>query len=83
MFSNTLSFLSYRNVSDQVSDPYKTTGKIIVLYIYNRNSNFKKLKKIINMAIILRIIPGADKSLTRPGKKQAAPVKIVMGRGKD
>ena len=33
MFSNTLSFLSSRNVSDQVSHPYKTTGKIIFLYI--------------------------------------------------
>ena len=31
MFSNTLSFLSSLNVSDQVSHPYKTTGKIIVL----------------------------------------------------
>ena len=31
MFSNTLSFLSSRNVSDQASHPYKTTGKIIVL----------------------------------------------------
>ena len=28
MFSNTSSFLSSRNVSDQVSHPYKTTGKI-------------------------------------------------------
>ena len=33
MFSNTLTILSSRNVSDQVSHPYKTTGKIIVLYI--------------------------------------------------
>ena len=33
MLSNTLSFLSSRNVNDQVSHPYKTTGKIIVLYI--------------------------------------------------
>jgi len=32
IFSNTLSFLSSLNVSDQVSHPYKTTGKIIVLY---------------------------------------------------
>jgi len=32
MFSNTLSFLSSLNVSDQVSRPYKTTGKIIVPY---------------------------------------------------
>ena len=33
MFSNNLSFLSSRNISDQASHPYKTTGKIIVLYI--------------------------------------------------
>ena len=33
MFSNTLSFLSSRNVNDQISHPYKTTGKIIFLYI--------------------------------------------------
>jgi hypothetical protein len=33
LFSNTLSFLSSRNVSDQVSHPYKTIGKIIVPYI--------------------------------------------------
>jgi hypothetical protein len=31
--SNTFSFLSSLNVSDQASHPYKTTGKIIVLYI--------------------------------------------------
>ena len=30
MFSNTLSFLSSCNVSDQVSHPYKTKGKIII-----------------------------------------------------
>ena len=34
MFSNNLSFLSSRNVNDQVSHPCKTTGKIIVLYIF-------------------------------------------------
>jgi len=33
MFSSTLSFISSRNVNDQVSHPYKTTGKIIFLYI--------------------------------------------------
>ena len=32
LFSNTLSLLSSLNVSDQVSHPYKTTSKIIVLY---------------------------------------------------
>jgi len=33
LFSNTLSLRSSLNVSDQVSHPYKTTGKIIYLYI--------------------------------------------------
>jgi hypothetical protein len=33
MFSNTLSFFSFHNVNNQVSHPYKMTGKIIVLYI--------------------------------------------------
>ena len=33
MFSDNLSLLSSRNVKDQVSHPYKTTGKIVVLYI--------------------------------------------------
>jgi len=31
--SNTLSFLSSLNVSDQVSHPYTTKGKIVVPYI--------------------------------------------------
>ena len=35
--SNTLSFLSSLNVSDQASHPYKTTGNIIVLYIFILN----------------------------------------------
>ena len=33
LFSNTLSLHSSLNVSDQVSHPYKTKGKIMVLYI--------------------------------------------------
>jgi len=33
LFSNTLNLHSSSNVSDQVSHPYKITGKIIVLYI--------------------------------------------------
>jgi hypothetical protein len=32
LFSNTLSLCSYLSVRDQVSHPYRTTGKIIVLY---------------------------------------------------
>ena len=38
LFSNKLSLRSSLNVSDQLSHPYKTTGKIIVLYILN-NTN--------------------------------------------
>jgi hypothetical protein len=34
LLSNTLSLRSSLNVRDQVSYPYKTTGKIIVLYIF-------------------------------------------------
>jgi hypothetical protein len=33
LFSNTLSLCSSLNVRDQVSHPYRSTGKIIVLYI--------------------------------------------------
>src|SRR5215510_1238223 len=33
LFSNILGLCFSLNVSDQVSHPYKTTGKIIVLYI--------------------------------------------------
>jgi hypothetical protein len=53
LFSNTFSLRSSLNVSDQFSHPYKTTGKIIVLYstilgfiylvldIYHRNEAMK------------------------------------------
>jgi hypothetical protein len=33
LFSNTLSLCSSLNVRDKVSHPYRTTGKMIVLYI--------------------------------------------------
>ena len=36
LFSNTLSLRASINASDQVSHPYKTTGKITVLYILIR-----------------------------------------------
>jgi len=55
MFSNTLSFLSSRNVSDQVSHPYKTTGKIIVLYISIfkfLNSNLEDKRCFVSRASI-------------------------------
>jgi hypothetical protein len=33
LFSNILRLCSYLSVRDQVSHPYKTTGRIMVLYI--------------------------------------------------
>jgi hypothetical protein len=33
IFSNTFSLCSFLNVRDKVSHPYRTTGKIIILYI--------------------------------------------------
>jgi len=58
MFSNTLSFLSYRNVSDQVSHPYKTTGKIIVLYILNWKTKIPdrmiaSIEEIVTLLVVL------------------------------
>jgi hypothetical protein len=35
LFTNTLSLYSSLNVRDEVSHPYKTTGRIMVLYIFN------------------------------------------------
>jgi hypothetical protein len=40
-FSKTLSLRSSLNGSDQVSHPYKTAGKITVLYITSRNHHSK------------------------------------------
>jgi len=54
MFSNTLSFLSSRNVSDQVSHPYKTTGKQEKLFAFN-NLRSPILRKVLLLLIIIDV----------------------------
>ena len=44
LFSSTLSLRSFLNVSDQVSHPYKTRDKIIVLYIMDSKFCDSKLE---------------------------------------
>jgi hypothetical protein len=44
LFSSTLSLLSSLNVRDQVSHPYKTTGRILVLCILVKTVNLKYFK---------------------------------------
>jgi hypothetical protein len=46
LFSNTLSLCFSLNVGDQVSHPYKTTSKIIVLYILIYIFFHRKLENI-------------------------------------
>jgi phosphate starvation-inducible membrane PsiE len=55
LFSNTLSLCSSLNVSDQVSHPYKTMGKIIVLYIL--------MMMMMIIIIIYRTKRGASKNM--------------------
>ena len=52
-FSNTLSLHSFLNLRDQVSHPYMTTGKIVVLYVLMFKFLHRKLedKKILHWMI--------------------------------
>jgi len=58
------------------------------LVLYTQQQLFATLVMLpateIRMELPVTVYTGdADKSLTRPGRKQAAPVKSVMGRGID
>jgi len=61
LFSDTLSLRSSLNVSDQVSHPYKITGKIIVLCILifkflGSKLEDKRLQKILNSFFYLQAV---------------------------
>ena len=66
LFSNTPSFLSSRNNNDQVSHPYKTTGKIIVLYILIFNDS---TYEYINIFICFSIYGSQPKFSSRKNLK--------------
>jgi hypothetical protein len=61
LFSNTLSLCSSLNVWDLVSHPYRTTGKIIVLYIliFQVFRQQERRQKVLNVTVasITRIQP--------------------------
>jgi hypothetical protein len=67
IFSNTLSLCSSLNVRDQASHPYRTTGKIIVLYILIFSSGAKVknfgvhrhvLEAVATIVFMLKIVIG-------------------------
>ena len=62
IFSNTLSFLSSHDVSDQVSHPYKTTCKIIVLYILHLRDKNMCLKRRTEVRLLYRLLKGSKRS---------------------
>jgi hypothetical protein len=83
LFSNALSLRSSLNVSDQVSHPYKTTGKIIVLYILI----FKFLESNLEDNTNLKKVGYSGSPITVPlllqGKMgKVFPAHAVMSHGK-
>jgi len=61
LFSNTLSLCSSLNVSDQVSHPYKTNDKIIVLY---NIFNFVKYTHDRNLPLLHTLYYTAQKQMS-------------------
>ena len=68
MFSNTLSFLSSHNVSDQVSHPYKTTRKIIILYILRHYIGKQKQRFFLRRTCSCHSEERYTHPLTSPGE---------------
>ena len=56
LFSNTLGRRYSFNVSDQVSHPYKTTGKIIVMYILIFKLHNEELRDLYSLPNIVRLV---------------------------
>ena len=82
MFSNTLSFLSSRNVNDQVSHPYKITGKIINFMGMVTEWSIEIWRSSIHWAVIVR--EKRDYSLKMQGFVPLKVVKYIrLSRGLD
>jgi hypothetical protein len=57
LFSNTLSLCFFINVSDQVSHPYKTTSKNIILYIQFRSPLWQFVKSLFLRRGVVSLTP--------------------------
>ena len=64
LFSNTLSLRSSLNMSDQVSHPYKTTGKIIVLYITFVFTDYGIFSFLCSIYLLLNLNPSVNHRYT-------------------
>ena len=52
MFSNTLSFLSSRNVNDQVSHPYKTLKWYCIVFYHFNNSQLQLIQTVNSLKMV-------------------------------
>jgi hypothetical protein len=83
LFSNIHNLYSSLNVRDQVSHPYKTTGKTIVLCILflrrlRRAGHVARMREVINMCRILVGNPEAKRPLRRPRNRWENHIKTDL-----